>query len=207
MFKPRNLITLAAASIAVAAALFLSSGSNTQAQPADVCNPFIPFDCPTPEEPVFIATIGCNPLVPGSCLGFPGELPAGSIAEGTCSVSYPTTCLPPSGADWDCAGGNGDGPNYVEGPLLALPPDPYDLDADNDGIGCEDDDLHNSGSNLTAPAPASGSTCDPHYPTICVPPPPPDLNCGDIPFTDFAVLPGDPHGFDGDNDGTGCETT
>ncbi len=48
--------------------------------------------------------------------------------------------------------------------------------------------------------------CDPAYPTICVPSPPPDLNCGDIPqYSNFDVLPPDPHNFDGDNDGKGCE--
>ena len=52
-----------------------------------------------------------------------------------------------------------------------------------------------------------GSRCDPAYPTVCIPSPPPDLDCGQIPYTDFRVLPPDPHGFDGsDNDGWGCET-
>ena len=43
---------------------------------------------------------------------------------------------------------------------------------------------------------------------VCIPPPPPDLDCGDIIIadTDFTVLPPDPHNFDGDNDGVGCET-
>ena len=47
--------------------------------------------------------------------------------------------------------------------------------------------------------------CDPSYPTVCIPPPPPDLDCGDIPYSNFPVLPPDPHGFDGDGDGIGCE--
>jgi micrococcal nuclease len=47
--------------------------------------------------------------------------------------------------------------------------------------------------------------CDPAYPTVCIPPPPPDLDCGEIGFRNFTVLPPDPHGFDGDNDGIGCE--
>lgn len=47
-------------------------------------------------------------------------------------------------------------------------------------------------------------TCHPSYPTVCIPPPPPDLNCGDIPHRDFTVLPPDPHGFDGNHDGIGC---
>ncbi len=47
--------------------------------------------------------------------------------------------------------------------------------------------------------------CDPSYPDVCIAPYPPDLNCGDIPYTDIRVLPPDPHGFDGhDNDGLGC---
>jgi hypothetical protein len=51
-----------------------------------------------------------------------------------------------------------------------------------------------------------GGNCDPSYPTVCIPPYPPDLDCADIPYRDFKVLPPDPHGFDGDNDGIGCET-
>ena len=49
------------------------------------------------------------------------------------------------------------------------------------------------------------SRCDPAYPSVCIPPPPPDLDCGDIPYRDFTVLPPDPHDFDRDGDGVGCE--
>lgn len=51
--------------------------------------------------------------------------------------------------------------------------------------------------------PAAG--CDPSYPGVCIPPAPPDLDCGDIAPRRFAVLPPDPHRFDGDLDGIGCE--
>lgn len=47
--------------------------------------------------------------------------------------------------------------------------------------------------------------CDPSYPGVCIPPPPPDLGCGDIRFRRFAVVGDDPHGFDHDRDGVGCE--
>ncbi len=47
--------------------------------------------------------------------------------------------------------------------------------------------------------------CDPAYPTVCIPPPPPDLDCGDIVFRRFTVLEPDPHRFDGDHNGIGCE--
>jgi hypothetical protein len=48
--------------------------------------------------------------------------------------------------------------------------------------------------------------CDPSYPDVCIPPPPPDLDCNDIPYRNFRVLPPDPHHFDTDGDGIGCET-
>lgn len=48
--------------------------------------------------------------------------------------------------------------------------------------------------------------CHSSYPTVCIPPPPPDLDCGDIPFRRFTVVGADPHRFDGDNDGVGCES-
>ena len=48
-------------------------------------------------------------------------------------------------------------------------------------------------------------TCHSSYPTVCIPPPPPDLDCGEIPYSNFRVVGSDPHRFDGDNDGEGCE--
>ena len=52
---------------------------------------------------------------------------------------------------------------------------------------------------------AQQTNCDPSYPEVCIPTYPPDLNCGDISDRRFAVLPPDPHRFDWDNDGIGCE--
>jgi len=52
----------------------------------------------------------------------------------------------------------------------------------------------------------SENSCDSSYPTVCIPPWPPDLDCGEIRYTNFEVLPDDPHGFDGDKDGIGCES-
>ena len=62
------------------------------------------------------------------------------------------------------------------------------------------------------PPPTTGAgrpagRCDPAYPTVCIPPAPPDLDCGEIPYRRFPVRPPDPHGFDGrDDDGLGCES-
>ncbi len=59
----------------------------------------------------------------------------------------------------------------------------------------------------TAPVmPTSSPGCAPEYPTVCIPPPPPDLDCSDIPYRRFPVLPPDRHRFDTDNDGVGCES-
>ena len=58
----------------------------------------------------------------------------------------------------------------------------------------------------TRPRPIAGSRrCDPAYPTVCIPPPPPDLDCRDVPYRNFPVRPPDPHRFDGGEDGLGCE--
>lgn len=54
--------------------------------------------------------------------------------------------------------------------------------------------------------PGAGVGCDPAYPDVCIPPSPPDLDCGDIPHRRFRVLPPDPHRFDGGGDGIGCES-
>lgn len=50
------------------------------------------------------------------------------------------------------------------------------------------------------------AACDPSYPGVCIPPAPPDLDCGEISFRRFQVLSPDPHGFDRDGDGVGCES-
>jgi len=57
----------------------------------------------------------------------------------------------------------------------------------------------------TLAATAAPGSCDPSYPTVCISPPPPDLDCADISYRRFAVRPPDPHRFDGDVDGIGCE--
>lgn len=68
------------------------------------------------------------------------------------------------------------------------------------GAGCE--------TTATPPPPTSATgTCDPSYPTLCLPPGTPDLDCSDIAERGFPVLPPDPHRLDGsDGDGVGCET-
>jgi micrococcal nuclease len=54
--------------------------------------------------------------------------------------------------------------------------------------------------------PEPQQNCDSSYPTVCIPPPPPDLDCKDIPYRRFTVLRPDPHRFDRDGNGIGCES-
>jgi hypothetical protein len=53
-----------------------------------------------------------------------------------CHPSYEGVCVP-FASDVDCAGGSGNGPAYVEGPVYVVGPDVYDLDRDGDGVACE----------------------------------------------------------------------
>ncbi|WBB72937.1 G5 domain-containing protein [Micromonospora sp. WMMD1128] len=64
------------------------------------------------------------------------------VAVGTkqtrsCDPNYSGACVPIA-SDVDCAGGSGNGPAYVTGPVRVVGSDIYDLDRDGDGIGCDD---------------------------------------------------------------------
>ncbi len=52
-----------------------------------------------------------------------------------CDPNY-SGCVPIA-SDVDCAGGDGDGPAYVSGPIRVIGRDIYHLDGDGDGIACE----------------------------------------------------------------------
>jgi beta-lactam-binding protein with PASTA domain len=56
-----------------------------------------------------------------------------------CTPGYSPCLVDHGGADYDCAGGSGNGPYYTK-PGVAYRVtgyDPYGLDSDNDGYGCE----------------------------------------------------------------------
>ena len=63
------------------------------------------------------------------------ELAVENEASSSCDSNY-TGCLDPNSADYDCAGGSGDGPDYT-GPVEVIGADHYGLDADGDGYACE----------------------------------------------------------------------
>ena len=67
----------------------------------------------------------------------PPPTPKPISAGGSCHPSYQWECLKVGIGDYDCAGGSGNGPNYVVGPVKVVGYDEFDLDRDGDGIGCE----------------------------------------------------------------------
>lgn len=69
----------------------------------------------------------------------------------------------------------------------------------------ESSSLSSSDASEPVSSPSSGN-CDPSYPDACIPSPPPDLDCSDVSQKRFTVAGSDPHGFDRDGDGVGCES-
>lgn len=61
----------------------------------------------------------------------------GSGSSSRCDPNYKGACLDPKASDYDCAGGSGDGPRYVHGPVQVVGTDHFGLDSDGDGVGCE----------------------------------------------------------------------
>jgi hypothetical protein len=70
-------------------------------------------------------------------LGLWGPKPTPKPPSANCHPSYEGVCLTPGIGDYDCAGGSGNGPNYVAGPIRVVGWDEFGLDRDGDGIGCE----------------------------------------------------------------------
>ncbi len=76
---------------------------------------------------------GCGYLIASS--DEPGSQTAGSASGGDCHPDY-SGCLDPDADDYDCLGGTGDGPKYT-GYVEVKGADPFDLDRDGDGSGCD----------------------------------------------------------------------
>lgn len=78
-----------------------------------------------------------TPLAPGSrvTLTINKVSKPKSASTSNCTPGY-SPCLPYA-SDYDCAGGSGNGPKYVYGTVRVTGSDPYDLDPDGDGYGCD----------------------------------------------------------------------
>ncbi len=77
------------------------------------------------------STAATDPPPPDS-LPYPGPGPE----QPGCDPNYTGDCVPIA-SDVDCAGGRGNGPEYVAGPVEVIGADIYGLDRDGDGVGCE----------------------------------------------------------------------
>ena len=70
-------------------------------------------------------------------------LPVAPLPPPVATAPPPANCNPnydpcvPNDSDVDCAGGKGNGPSYVRGPVRVIGVDVYDLDGDGDGYGCD----------------------------------------------------------------------
>jgi hypothetical protein len=62
--------------------------------------------------------------------------PKAQAQSSDCDSNYTGACVPVA-SDVDCAGGSGDGPEYVEGPVTVVGSDVYDLNRDDDNIACD----------------------------------------------------------------------
>jgi hypothetical protein len=62
--------------------------------------------------------------------------PIPQVQGSDCDSNYSGACVPIA-SDVDCAGGSGNGPEYVQGPVTVIGNDVYELDHEGDGIACE----------------------------------------------------------------------
>ena len=67
----------------------------------------------------------------------PKPTPKPTSKPRNCHPSYQWQCLKMGVGDYDCSSGSGNGPNYVHGPVKVVGYDEFGLDADHDGVGCE----------------------------------------------------------------------
>lgn len=87
----------------------------------------------TTKQPVHeVTTIGTYVYVAPK----PDPAPITKEPTSSCDPNYSGACVPIA-SDVDCAGGSGNGPAYVKGPVTVIGKDIYGLDGDNNGIGCE----------------------------------------------------------------------
>jgi hypothetical protein len=75
-------------------------------------------------------TVTRQPVTEVVAVGTKVDKPSG------CDPNYSGACVPIA-SDVDCAGGSGNGPAYVQGPVRVVGTDIYKLDRDGDGIACD----------------------------------------------------------------------
>ncbi len=76
------------------------------------------------------------PVSPPTLSPSPKQIPEPKTeTRSNCDPNY-SGCVPIA-SDVDCAGGSGNGPAYVRGPINVIGSDIYGLDRNGDGVACE----------------------------------------------------------------------
>ena len=91
---------------------------------------------PAVDEVVAVGTAVAAPPPTEKTTAPPAPIPSPKAETSECDPNYAGACVPIA-RDVDCAGGKGDGPAYVRGPVQVIGDDHYRLDDDGDGIACE----------------------------------------------------------------------
>ncbi|MDP9341414.1 MAG: excalibur domain-containing protein [Actinomycetota bacterium] len=78
-------------------------------------------------------------LVLGGALGAQASSHSPAAHQKHCTKGYSPCLRNLHGADYDCYGGSGNGPYYTKSGVAyrVTGSDPYDLDSNNNGQGCE----------------------------------------------------------------------
>jgi hypothetical protein len=118
----------------------LGDSSNASASPTPTATPkttLNPTTAPT-VKPAATPKPTPKPTV-AAAYHTPTPIPATPApANPSCYPNYSGACVPNVyPADVDCAGGSGNGPYYVQGPVQVIGADRYGLDSDHDGIACQ----------------------------------------------------------------------
>ena len=83
------------------------------------------------------ATVGKLTLLTiGFAIGLAFAPAANAQPGSSCDPNYSGACVPVA-SDVDCAGGSGNGPAYVSGPVTVVGKDISGLDRDGNGVGCD----------------------------------------------------------------------
>jgi len=103
-----------------------------EATPAALAATVLPAATAAPATPAPTLTPTATPAA--TPVATPAPAPT-SAAAANCDPNY-SGCVPIA-SDVDCAGGSGNGPAYVAGPVTVIGYDKYGLDRDGDGVACE----------------------------------------------------------------------
>ena len=116
-----------------------------------------------PDRPAASPTpsVSPTPSPVASTTPTPTPVVTSTLVAAQCHPAYAGVCIDPAASDVDCAGGGGDGPAYttaINFQLVDIANDPYGLDRDHDGQGCDVEDTAAVAALAAPPIPAPGPT-------------------------------------------------